>query len=222
LNSVDEETQMIDRMLSAERDGATEQHPLLRACILDEHGPTHVDALAHIDPKQSDRTIDEHDLDYFYGEAVGLDVSHVSPDEFITVNDITAELHENSLEIREGDIVTLHTGHRERYYSTDNIEKKYEYMYNYTGLSREAAYWLGEQGIVNIGIDAPSIDQAESMIEHKEYPAHDMCAEYEVLNMENMANLDAVAGTRYTLSAFPIKLKDGTGAPIRPVAIVER
>lgn len=41
-----------------------------------------------------------------------------------------------------------------------------------------------------------------------------------MLNIENMANLDGVAGRRFNLFAFPLKLRDGTGSPLRPVAIL--
>lgn len=191
-----------------------------RGLMLGEHGPTHVDALVHIAPEYGDETIDRMDLHWFYGDAVGVDVSHVSPDEFIEKDDIQRELEENSLELREDDIITLHTGHYERNYSVDDLEKKHRYMREYTGLGEEAAYWLGDVGVKNIGIDAPSIDHSDSQ-QTMEYPAHLMCGEYEVTNMENMANLDAVAGMRYTLAAFPLKLVGGTGSPIRPVAIIE-
>lgn len=39
--------------------------------------------------------------------------------------------------------------------------------------------------------------------------------------MENLATIDAVVGPRSTLAAFPLKLKGGTGSPIRPVAILD-
>lgn len=55
----------------------------------------------------------------------------------------------------------------------------------------------------------------------KEHPAHDVCNDYEIVNIENMANLDVVAGERFTLCAFSLKLKEETGSPIRLVAIVE-
>jgi kynurenine formamidase len=35
------------------------------------------------------------------------------------------------------------------------------------------------------------------------------------------ANIDSVIGTRFRLSAMPLKIRDGTGSPIRLFAIVE-
>lgn len=58
------------------------------------------------------------------------------------------------------------------------------------------------------------------MLTTKEYPAHDICAEYEMMNVENMANLNAVGDRRFMLCAFPLKLRGGMGSPLRPVAIL--
>lgn len=218
LRQVDEPTPTVERHLSRVNEG---EHVQTRAVLLSEHGPTHVDALSHIHPKYyPEETIDAMSLDRFYGNAVGVDVSHVSPEEFVTVDDVRGALEEHGLELLEDDAITLHTGHRAERYGVDDHGKRHAYVTEYTGLDEEAARWLGEQGVGNIGIDAPSIDHA-SGLETAEYPAHDMCAEYGVINMENLANLDRVAGLRYTLCAFPLKLRDGTGSPIRPVAIVE-
>ena len=215
---VGEETPSIQRKLSAQRAGMDGDHPIARTLLVSEHGPTHVDSLTHVDPT-SDGSIDRLPLERFYGETVGIDVSHVGSD-FITREDLEAGLSEAGESLGEGDMVTLYTGHREAYYDPDDIELRHAYFNEAPGLDEEAAYWLGDVGVTNIGIDAPSIDHGTA-IQSQRYPAHDMCAEYEVLNMENMENLGAVAGRRYTLAAFPLKIDGGTGSPIRPVAILE-
>lgn len=216
--AVDGETDTIRRHLSRAEEG---EHVQIRAVLMSEHGPTHVDSLSHIHPKyHPDETIDEMDLEWFYGDAIGLDVSHVAFEDFVTTDDLRRAVEENDLALEEGDTVTLHTGHREAHYGVDDYRKRHAYVHEYTGLDREAAIWLGESGVKNIGIDSPSIDHSNAL-ETKEYPAHDMCGEYGVINMENLANLDRVAGRRFTICAFPLKLRDGTGSPIRPVAIIE-
>jgi len=213
------ETETIKRKLGAKRAGDETENPLVRTILVSEHGPTHVDALCHIDPTREE-SIDRMSLDWFYRDAIGIDVSHVTSDEFITVDDIKASLDEYDLTIEDGDAITLYTGHRDEHYAVDDHEKRYAYQYEYTGLTGDATQWLGDQGIKNIGIDAPSIDHGTAA-ETAEFPAHDVCAEMEMINIENMANLDAIVGKRFTLCAFPLKLRDGTGSPIRPVAILE-
>ena len=44
-----------------------------------DHGPTHVDALSHLDPRPDAPTIDRMDLAQFCGEGTCLDVSGVEP-----------------------------------------------------------------------------------------------------------------------------------------------
>lgn len=213
------ETGAVKRKLKAQRAGSTEEHPVVRTVLVSEHGPTHVDALTHLDPT-SEGSIDRLPLEWFYGEAVGVDVSHVTHEEFIGVDDLRSSLDEHDLAIESGDAITLYTGHRDAHYGVEDPADRYTYLHDYTGLDAEAADWLADQGVKNIGIDTPSIDHGTA-VDTKEYPAHDMCAEREVLNTENMANLDAVVGRRYTLAVFPLKLRDGTGSPVRPVAIIE-
>ncbi len=217
--TVQEDTNAIRRKLAAKRRGDDEEHPLVRSITMSEHGPTHVDALTHLDPT-NDESIDELPLDRFWGDAIGLDVSHVPSDEFITSSILKEVVETSAVRIRDGDAVTLHTGHHEQTYAVADHEKRYAYLHDYPGLDEGGMRWLAERGVSNVGVDAPSIDHASAM-ETKDYPAHDICADYEVLNMENMANLDVVAGRRFKLAAFPLKIDGGTGSPIRPVAIIE-
>lgn len=218
--SVDGEApKSVERSFSAYEEGSAEYHPLFRTIQMDEHGPTHIDALNHLQPGH-EQSIDAMGLEWFYGPAVGVDVSHLTPEEFIEVEDIQAFLDDHDLAIESGDHVTLHTGHYAENYSVTDLEKKWRYMHRYTGLSGDAAVWLAEQGVKNVGVDTPGLDHSNAMATG-EYPAHDACAEYEMLNTEHMNNLDRVAGKRFTLCVFPLKIRDGTGSPVRPVAILD-
>jgi kynurenine formamidase len=183
--------------------------------LLSDHGPTHTDAISHFDSSESAESIEELPLHMFYTSAICVDATDLqTAQDRMDAEALRGVLREDDLSVKKGDTVLFFTGHW-----TEKRESS-EWLTNHGGLARDAAEWLADRGVVNIGIDAPSIDHADVM-ETKEYPAHNMCAEREVTNMENMANLDAVAGMRYTICAFPLKLRDGTGSPIRPVAIIE-
>lgn len=204
------ETDAVNRKLKAKDTGDPSDHPTVRSLLVGEHGPTHVDAFTHFDPTQ-DGSIDRIPLERFYGDAVGVDVTDVPSDEFITTESIQGSLDEGGLELRDSDAITLYTGHREENYAVNDLEKRYAYLHDYTGLSEDAARWLANNGVRNIGLDAPSIDHSQA-VDTKEYPAHDVCAEFEILNMEHMANLWAVAGTRYThLCLSPSNSATGRG-----------
>lgn len=218
-DGVDEETEIIKRSLQFYREGSDEEHPINRTIQMSEHGPTHVDSFNHLDPA-NDTSVDEIPLERFYTRGVALDLSHKDSDEFIEVEDIEAQLDEHDLEIKDGDTVLFHTGHRERNYGIDDVDQRRAYMFDHTGLSGDAGWFLQEQGVGNFGIDAPTVEHA-SAASTKEYPVHDMCSEHEILHMENLENIDSVVGEAFQFAAFPLRIKGGTGSPLRPVAIFE-
>ncbi len=78
--------------------------------------------------------------------------------------------------------------------------------------------WIADRGCVNVGIDSPSVDSSQAM-KDRGYWAHKVCRERKVLNVENLGNLKEVAGTKFVFSCLPLKVRDGTGSPVRAVAI---
>lgn len=60
-----------------------------RNLLVNEHGPTHVDAHAEVSPEG--KTIDQEPLERFYTSATCLDLSHLPPRSYIT-KEITCEI----------------------------------------------------------------------------------------------------------------------------------
>lgn len=79
-------------------------------------------------------------------------------------------------------------------------------------LTTEAAAWLVGRGIVLVGVDAASVDPAEST----DLPVHRLLLEAGVVILENLA-LAAVAPGRYELIALPLRLAAMDGSPVRAV-----
>lgn len=215
----EEETEIVKRSLQFYPSDDDEEHPLNRTIQMSEHGPTHVDSFNHFDPA-NDTSVDEIPLERFYTRGIALDFSHKDSDEFIGADDIQSQLDAHGYEIQDGDTVLFHTGHRNRNYSTESVDKRRAYMLDHTGLSEDAGELLLDSGVGNFGIDAPTVEHA-SAAKTKEYPIHDMCAEHELLHVENMENIEQVVGDRFQFAAFPLKIDGGTGSPLRPVAILE-
>ena len=183
-----------------------------RNLLMNEHGPTHTDAAAECNP--AGKTIDQEPLDRYFTSAICLDVSHVPPKGFITRRILEEALKKSGLEVREGDTVLLYTGHHAR--TKDDPEK---YLYENAGLDVEAADWLADKGIVNVGIDAASIDMADDL----KMSGHLVCKNKPTMtNTEHLANLDKVAGKRFTYVGMPLKIRGGTGSPIRAVALLQK
>ncbi|MGG1573414.1 cyclase family protein [Fictibacillus sp. NRS-1165] len=175
--------------------------------LINEHGPTHSDATYEYDP--DGKYIDEMPLDFFYGPAVCLDLSQVKPEEYITPRELDNALNASGEILQKGDICLLYTGHYNRSYGTE------EWLTRYTGLDYSGARWLAEKGVVNIGIDAPAIDHPLDT----NYSGHLICKEYGITNTENLCNLDQVAGMRFLYFGLPLRIRKGTGSPVRAVAV---
>ena len=217
---LDSETEYVTRHLRAEREGWDEEQPMNRTLLLSEHGPTHVDAIDHLEPT-SDLSIDQMPLDWFYGSAICLDCSGVDHPEAITVADLEEQLDTTDLSIESDDTVLLETGNRRNNYSTTDKEKKHRYMNKFVGLEEAAGQFLVDEGAKAIGIDSISVDHPENIYPNYDFPIHALCSREEIVIYENLSNLWEVTGRRFTFSAFPLKIRDGTGSPVRPVAIVE-
>jgi kynurenine formamidase len=173
-----------------------------------------VDAFTHIDPSPEAESIDQLPLELFYTPAVCLNVSHRVAGEYITDQDLEQACVRTNLKVDNGMTVLLYTGHFNRTYPT------MEWLLNYPGLNREAMLWLANKGAVNVGIDSPSIDSSVEM-KNKNYPAHRVCRERKILNVENLAHLEKVAGKRFDFIGFPLLIRRGTASPIRAVAVVD-
>lgn len=174
------------------------------------HAGTHVDSISHIDPRPGAPSIEQLPLEWFYTEAICIDLAHLPPRTLYRVEDIKAALARHNLDIRPGDTVLIHSGHYARTRDTP------AYASEYSGLSREAAEFIYGQGAVNIGAEAPSVDVAGT----KSYPAHQVCREMQRLNTENLGDLSAVVGVRFRYVGLPLAIRNGTGSPIRAIAVI--
>jgi kynurenine formamidase len=177
--------------------------------LISEHTGTHADAT--LEYADDGLPIDQTPLEYYYGEATCIDVSHVRHPDYITVDDLRAAVAAGGQEIRRGDILILETGQGDRTWP------RKEFAEVYTGLDREAAIWIAEQGVVNIGTDSVSVDHSDDM----EFSAHVVCAEYRIVVTEILTNLRPLIGKRFEFYGLPVKLRQGTGAPIRAIAVVD-
>ncbi|MDQ0218748.1 cyclase family protein [Peribacillus cavernae] len=182
--------------------------------LMSEHAGTHTDSFIHMDPNPDAKSIEELRLEKFLGHAVCLDVSHVPDSEFITRPDLEKACKDAKLTIAEGGTVLLYTGTYERHFP------KPVYNQKNSGLDRESAEWLADQGVVNIGIDSVSIDVSPHKGEEWK-PAHTVCRERGILNTENLGDLRPVAGKSFFYIGLPLKIHKGTAGPTRAVALMD-
>jgi kynurenine formamidase len=176
--------------------------------IISEHAGTHADAVFEYDPDGP--TIDQSPLEYYYGDAICLDLSGVQYPDYITPAHLQAALDRSGQEIRKGDTVLMYTGYGDSTYPDRSYTEKHP------GLTRDAAIWLAERGVINIGVDNVAIDHADDA----EFSGHVVCGEYGIVNTEGLTNLDKVAGQRFLYFGLPLRIRNGTGSPIRAVAVL--
>lgn len=176
-----------------------------------DHGPTHIDSVSHLSRDPDAPSVDEIPLHHSITGAICLDVSDSKPQTQFGKGKIEAELKRWSLDIRPGDTVLFYTAHYDRFYGTP------EYATHQPGLTRDATEFIIDKGAVNFGVDNTSPD----MWLDKTYPCHMVCRERRVTHMENLCNLDKLVGKRFTFIALPLKIRKGTGSPIRAVAIID-
>jgi kynurenine formamidase len=178
--------------------------------LLCDHGPTHIDSVKHLSTAPDAPPVDQIPLEYCITSAICLDVSDVPRKKQFGQAKIEGELRKWNLDIRKGDTVLFYTAHYVQFYGEP------EYMTDYPGLDREATEFIIDQGCINFGVDSPSPD----MWYDKTYPCHSVCAERKVTHIENLCNLDKLLGKRFTFIALPLKIREGTGSPLRAIAIV--
>ncbi|MEG2337600.1 MAG: cyclase family protein [Clostridium sp.] len=181
-----------------------------RNILMSEHCGTHSDAV--IEYKPGGPSMEQMPLDYFWGSAICVDLSHIRYPDYIEVKDLEEAIAKSGQELQRGDIFLMYTGHFNRTYPTE------AYKNYYTGVSYDAAKWLADKGVVNIGVDASAIDQTPDDLD---FSGHLVCGEYGITNTENLCNLDQVVNKRFLYLGLPLKIRGGTGSPIRAVALIE-
>jgi len=183
----------------------------LQAMLITEHTGTNVDAPRHALPEG--KTLDDLPLDLFIGPAVILDLRHVEPMAAISAEDIRqAEAH-CSERIGHGDIVLLMTGFDDKGWET--VPSLYDtYLKKRPTISLEAAEYLVSKGIKALGSDTHGPDASGPTL-----PLHNYLLGKGIVLIEALSNLTEVGAERCLFIGLPLRIKGGTGSPVRAVAV---
>jgi kynurenine formamidase len=208
------EVSIIMHVSHEEWDGVTDSDmvsPAVNRLEMGEHTGTHVDALNHMAHQFRGQSIETMPLTMFYTEGICLDLSHKGKNELIEIADLESALSSAGLEIKPGDTVLLYTDYYRRAFGTPE-------WYEGPGISSECARWLGRQQIAAFGVEtmAPGVRH----ISNKE--VHRICGEMGFTHYENLINLHHLIGRgRFRFIGLPLKIRGGTGSPVRAVAVFE-
>tara|TARA_R110002073_G_scaffold123234_2_gene266895 strand:- start:80544 stop:81362 length:819 start_codon:yes stop_codon:yes gene_type:complete len=189
-----------------------------------EHGGTHIDAPIHF--AEGGQSVDEIPLTKLIGSAIKIDVSKnalENPDYLVSIDDLKTWEEKHNTQIPDGSIVLLQTGfstyypNKVKYMGTDERGDNAVQLLHFPGLEPEAATWLTEnRNIHSIGIDTPSIDYGQSTL----FKSHVILLSKNIPAFENLTGLEQLPEKDFTVIALPMKIKSGSGSPLRIVALI--
>ncbi len=188
-----------------------------------EHGGTHLDAPIHF--AENRQHVNEIPIERLIGKLAVVDVSDkalknrdylVSIDDFEKWERIHGKLEDEI-------IILINTGYakfwpdREAYMGTAELGQQAVAKLHFPGLDPKAAEWLvKERNISAIGLDTPSIDYGQSTL----FEAHQILFEQNIPAFENVARINELPSKGAYVFALPMKIKGGSGGPLRIVAFV--
>ncbi|MBI2368661.1 MAG: cyclase family protein [Deltaproteobacteria bacterium] len=179
-----------------------------KALYIHEHTGTHLDAPWHFSPRGltadqlllGDLILPGKVLDFtrLKGRAIGE----------VAIKDAARE---QRVEIEPGDAVLLYTGFGDRWVRGEECLEGRAY------LAPDGARYLLAAQVRLVGIDTIGIENPDDL----ERPTHNiLLRDHGIPIVEGLCNLGRLRGERFLFLAFPLKLKGGSGSPLRAAALL--
>ncbi|MCP3688877.1 MAG: cyclase family protein [Gammaproteobacteria bacterium] len=188
-----------------------------------EHGGTHLDAPIHFYKNRN--TVDQIPIEQLVGSGVLMKIEakvKKNQNYQFSIEDILDWESQHGV-IAENSILLIYTGlskfwpDRKKYMGTDERGEKAVKKLKFPGIHPNAARFLAEERKVKaVGLDTPSIDFGGSRL----FETHQILFEKNIPGFENVANLDRLPATGFKIIALPMKIKGGSGGPLRIVAFI--
>jgi kynurenine formamidase len=188
-----------------------------------EHGGTHIDAPIHF--FEGRNTLDTIPLRQLIGRGALIDVRQKcaeDPNYQVAVDDLVQWEAKHNQRLDDS-ILLLRTGfaafwpNRAKYLGTEERGPQAVAKLRFPGLHPGAAQWLAKNRSVRaVGIDTASIDFGQST----HFQSHVGLFEKNIPALENVANLDQLPETGFVVLALPMKIRGGSGGPVRIVAVL--
>jgi len=185
-----------------------------------EHGGTHLDSPIHF--AEGKWNTGEIPLERLIGPAVVIEVTAacVRDRNYLLKPADIEEWEKRHGRIGEGDIVLIRTGwsrhwpNRMAYMGSDKPGDTASL--SFPGIGAEAARVLVSRKPAGVGIDTASLDYGRS----KDFLTHRILNGANIYGLENVTNLERLPAAGATLIALPMKMGEGTGGPVRIVAVL--
>lgn len=185
-----------------------------------EHGGTHMDAPVHFAERGA--ASERVGLERLVAPAVVIDMRAAAardPDALLEARWLERFEAEHG-RIERGTIVLVRTGWADRWpdrkrYMGDDTPGDASHLH-FPGLSRGAAELLVARQVAAVGIDTASIDHGPST----DFIAHRVLMGADIPAFENVASLEGIPARGAVVIALPMKIRGGSGGPLRIVAWV--
>lgn len=177
---------------------------------LSDHTGTHCDSPRHVFPDGV--TIDRMPADLLVGPIELYDFSAIERAAGITARDLMDLEARRGRKAGRGSVVLLRTDHSKRWAPTPEGEA---YLKDRPFVCLDAAQYLIERQVKAVGLDTGGPDPlGGSLSVHAHLLGHGVPV------IESLCNLDLIpAQGEYFFLGFPLKIRGGTGSPIRAVAV---
>lgn len=168
------------------------------------HSGTHVDAPIHYEV--TNEGLDQMPLDRFMADAWVVDCTHIEKKGLLKVDHLK-KIADN---VHSGEGLIFKTNWSQKQGTT-------AYRNDLPRISESLAWWIVDKGVSLIGVEPPSVADVNSLEEVTRI--HQILLSGGVTIVEGLTNLEEISEKKVMFMAFPLKIKDGDGCPVRAVAI---
>jgi kynurenine formamidase len=191
-----------------------------------EHTGTHFDAPIHwVSGKDhAQNTVDTIDPRQFIGPAVVVDASAevAKNDDWLLTVDYLKAWEAQHGRIPAGAWLLFRTGWAKRIGQPASYVNMREDGAHTPGPTQEAVEWLiKERDVRGFGVETINTDAGQSYAWPVPYPCHTFMHGANKYGLQCLQNLDQLPPTGAVIFAAPLKIQDGSGSPLRVLALVK-
>jgi arylformamidase len=179
-----------------------------RMMLMAEHCGTHLDAPRHCDKRGTD--LAQLPLEQLVVPGHFFDFTHKRDLEPITIADFEAAIESSGQQIQPQTAVVCWTGR-------DKVWGQGEWIKKRPFVPTDTASWLIDQGMTLFATDLIGMDDPADWT----WQTHAVWLKAGVCMVQQLRNLDQLAGQQFLFCAAPLKIRDGTGCPVRAFALVQ-
>jgi kynurenine formamidase len=192
-----------------------------QAILISEHTGTHVDAPTHIHPEMVGSSIDQIAVDRLIAPAILYDFydADMRPGELLTRQMIEDYEKHWDVAVSPGEIALINFGWMQRYWRND--DQSPWFVKHSPGIAEDAVILLKERQVRAVGVDTVAAEV--SMVDGKSGQSSGHGIHWlpnKILIIEMLDNLHLLS-RRSLFVALPLKIHQGSGSPLRPVAYCE-